>query len=100
MPFEAVVSVPCFELWLLLHFEEVFAPLHRDEAVARLRAHLAGYAKGQGSYWGATRARLDAATQRAEALVAAGHSAASGTQPYTNVHELVSRLLHLKDQAA
>jgi hypothetical protein len=100
VPFEAVVSVPCFELWLLLHFEDVFAPLHRDEAVARLRAHLAGYAKGQGSHWGATCARLDAATQRAAALVAAGRTATDGTQPYTNMHELVNRLLHLKDQAA
>lgn len=100
VPFEAVVSVPCFELWLLLHFEDVLAPLHREDAVARLRTHLAGYAKGKGSHWGVTRARLDFATQRAEALVASGHSAADGTQPYTNMHELVSSLLHLKDQAA
>lgn len=73
MPFEAVVSVPCFELWLLLHLEEVFAPLQRDEAVARLRAHVAGYAKGQGSHWVVTRDRLDAATQRAEEGQVPGH---------------------------
>jgi hypothetical protein len=100
VPFEAVVSVPCFELWLLLHFEDVFAPLHRDEAVARLRLHLADYAKGQGSHWTATRARLETATQRAAGLVGAGHTAADGMQPYTKMHELVNRLLHLKDQAA
>ena len=99
-PFEAAVSVPCFELWLLLHFEDVFAPMHRDEALARLRVHLADYAKGQGSHWAATRERLDVATGRANALVAAGHAAEEGTQPYTNVHELVHRLLHLKDRAA
>jgi hypothetical protein len=100
VPFEAVVSVPCFELWLLLHFEDVFAPLYRDEALARLRAHVAGYAKGQGSHWAVTREGLDVATGRANALVAAGHTAEDGTQPYTNMHELVYRLLHLKDQAA
>jgi hypothetical protein len=100
VPFEAVVSVPCFELWLLLHCEDVFAPLHRDDAVARLCAHLAGYSKGQGSHWRATRDRLDAATGRAESLVAAGHMAEDGNQPYTNMHELVHRLLHLKDQPA
>ncbi|MBN8510599.1 MAG: RloB domain-containing protein [Burkholderiales bacterium] len=100
VPFEAVVSVPCFELWLLLHFEDVFAPLHRDEALARLRAHVAGYAKGRGSYWAVTRERLDVATARTEALQAAGHKAEDGTQPYTNMHALVHRLLHLKDQAA
>lgn len=100
VPFEAAVSVPCFELWLLLHFEDVLASLHRGEAVARLRTHLAGYAKGEGSLWGATRDRLDAATGRAEALMAAGHKAEDGVQPYTNMHELVRRLLRLKDQAA
>lgn len=46
VPFEAVVSVPCFELWLLLHFEDVFAPLHRDEAIVRLRGYLAGVSAG------------------------------------------------------
>jgi hypothetical protein len=100
VPFEAVVSVPCFELWLLLHFDDVFAPLHRDAAIAQLRRHLAGYAKGQGSHWAATRDRLDAATGRAHALVAAGHTTEEGTRPYTNMHELVHRLPHLKDQAA
>lgn len=29
--FEAIASVPCFELWLLLHFEDVQAPLHRTD---------------------------------------------------------------------
>jgi hypothetical protein len=100
VPFEAVVSVPCFELWLLLHFEDVLAPLHRDEAVDRLRTHLADYAKGQGSHWAATRGRVENAMQRAAALTGAGHTAADGSQPYTNMHELVYRLLHLKEQAA
>jgi hypothetical protein len=100
VPFEAVVSVPCFELWLLLHFEDVFAPLHRDEVMVRLRGYLAGYAKGQGSHWVVTRERLDVATARANALLAAGHTAEDGTQPHTNMHELVHRLLHLKYQAA
>ena len=86
VPFEAVVSVPCFELWLLLHFEDVSAPLHRDDAVARLRGHVGGYAKGQGSHWAVTHDHLEAATARANALVAAGHTAEDGAQPYTNMH--------------
>lgn len=59
-----------------------------------------GCAKGQGSHWVVTRERLDVATGRAKALVAAGHMAEDGTQPDTNMHELVHRRLHLKDQAA
>ncbi|MBL8312546.1 MAG: hypothetical protein JNK55_02260, partial [Rubrivivax sp.] len=51
-------------------------------------------------HWAVTHDRLEVATARANALVAAGHTADDGTQPYTNMHELVHRLLHLKDQAA
>ncbi len=31
--FKAVASVPSFELWLLLHFEDVQSSLHRDEVM-------------------------------------------------------------------
>ena len=85
---------------MLLHFEDVLAPLPHDEAVDRLRSHLADCAKGQGSHWAATRGRVENAMQRAAAQSGAGHTAADGSQPDTNMHELVYRLLHLKDQAA
>lgn len=96
VPVDVVASVPCFELWLLLHFEDVHAPLHRHEALARLKTHLPGYEKGSGGHWVATQGRLDAATQRAQRL-AATTTAHDGTQPYTAMHELVLRLVHLKD---
>ena len=96
VPVDVVASVPCFELWLLLHFEDVQAPLHRHEALARLKTHLHDYEKGSGGHWVATQDRLDDATQRALRLAAAT-TAHDGTQPYTAMHELVSRLVHLKD---
>lgn len=99
VPFDAVTSVPCFELWLLLHFEDVPMPLHRDEALRRLRAHLPGYAKGQGGLWAATWSRLGEAAARAAALVRAGHGAHDAEGPFTGMHSLVERLMHLKDQA-
>lgn len=46
IPFQAVAAVPCFELWLLLHFEDVQAPIHRNEVYQRLRQYLPGYEKG------------------------------------------------------
>lgn len=96
VPLDVVASVPCFELWLLLHFEEVHAPLHRDEALERLTGHLPGYEKGGGGHWAATQGRLGDATERAQRLAAAT-TAHEGIQPYTAMHELVSRLVHLKD---
>lgn len=96
VPVDVVASVPCFELWLLLHFEDVLAPLHRHEALERLKVHLPGYEKGGGGHWQATQARLGDATARARRL-AEITNAFDGTQPYTAMHELVSRLVHLKD---
>ena len=97
VPFHAIASVPCFELWLLLHFVDVFAPLHRDEVYARLKQeHLPGYDKGQGGHWAATKHHLNIATQRAQARAAAT-TAHDGTEPYTGIHQLVSWLTHLKD---
>ena len=32
--FKAIASVPSFELWLLLHFDNILAPIHRDEDAA------------------------------------------------------------------
>lgn len=96
VPVDVVASVPCFELWLLLHFEDVLAPLHRHEALGRLKTHLPGYEKGGGGHWTATQGHLAAATHRAVRLAQATN-AHDGTQPYTAMHELVARLVHLKD---
>jgi len=93
---DAVASVPCFELWLLLHFEHVHAPLHRHEALGRLKAYLPAYEKGGGGHWATTQARLSDAIERAQ-LLAATNNPNDGIQPYTAMHELVSRLIHLKD---
>lgn len=93
--FQAIASVPCFELWLLLHFADVLTPLHRDEVYRRLRQHLPGYDKGQAGHFAKTRQCLDAATLRAEQLSARA-TAHDGIAPYTDIHRLVSLLTTLK----
>ena len=97
--FEAVASVPCFELWLLMHFEDVLAPIHRTEAYDRLRGHLPDYEKGQGGHFAATRDRLDTATARA-ITAAAKTTAHEGHEPYTDLHTLVSLLITLRNGTA
>lgn len=94
--FEAVASVPCFELWLLLHYEDIQAPIRRDETMRRLRGHIPAYKKGIGRAFAITRDRLDIAIERARTL-AAKHDAYDAGQPYTGMAELVSRLIALRD---
>lgn len=93
---DAVVSVPCFEVWLLMHFEDVATPLHRDEAIERLRQHIDGYEKASGGHWQSTKDSLEQAMTRAKQL-AALTTAADGAEPFTSMHLLVHRLVHLRD---
>ena len=93
--FDAVVSVPNFELWFLLHFVDIQAFLHRDVVLVRLREHIPGYAKGAKHLYSLTKARLDLATGRATGLKAR-NSRLPGEQAYTDVHELVERLVTLR----
>jgi hypothetical protein len=93
--FRAIASVPSFELWLLLHYEDIQAPIHRDEVMQRLKQHIPGYEKGAGCAFATTRDRLDTATQRAQVL-AARFNAYTDPEPYTAIVDLVKLLTTLR----
>jgi hypothetical protein len=95
--FEAVVSVPSFELWLLLHFHDQQAWVHRDDALQRLRQFIPGYEKGMDDTFARTKAYLDVATTRG-ANLKTRNSRLPGDEAYTDVHELVAALLKLRTQ--
>jgi hypothetical protein len=94
--FVAVASVPCFELWLLLHYEDIQSALHRDEVQRRLRKHLPSYDKGGSGYFQITYPSLAVATKRAIKL-ASKHDPRDGKAPVTQVESLVTRLCELKN---
>lgn len=96
--FSAIASVPCFELWLLLHFEDVLAPIHRTEVYTRLRRHIPDYDKGGTGYFERTRKILDHAISRANTL-AARSCARDGREPYTDLQTLVSMLTSLRSES-
>jgi hypothetical protein len=93
--FLAVASVPCFELWLLLHFEDIKSPLHRDEVLRRLKGHLPEYEKGVRGSFAMTKTRIELASERAHLLIAT-HSAHDAPEPFTLVGELVALLTTLR----
>lgn len=93
--FKAITSVPSFELWLLLHYEDIQAPIHRAEVMQRLKQHLPHYEKGAGGAFAITRNRLTQATQRALAL-ANRFNARTDPEPYTAIAELVTLLTTLR----
>lgn len=93
--FKAIATRPSFELWLLLHYEDIQAPIHRDEAMARLKQHIPCYEKGAGGTFATTRDSLETATQRAQVL-SAKFNAYTDPEPFTALHELVALLTTLR----
>jgi hypothetical protein len=93
--FKAAASVPSFELWLLLHFEDVHAPIHRDEVMRRLKAHFPAYEKGSGGTFECTKEHLNSAEERS-ARLAARFTAHDEPEPFTAVGEIVGLLTNLK----
>ena len=95
MRFQAIASVPSFELWLLLHYEDIQAPIHRDEVMQRLKRYIPGYEKGAGGAFAITRHKLETATQRAQVL-GTQFNAYTDPEPFTALHELVVLLTTLR----
>lgn len=92
--FEAIASVPCFELWLLLHFEDVQAPIDRTQVYERLKGYLPAYDKGQSGYWASIKPKLSLAIDRAKIRQNLS-TAHDGVQPYTDMDRLVQKLIAL-----
>lgn len=92
--FKAIPSVPCFEYWILLHFENVQHFLERDVVYRRVRQHLPGYEKGNEDTYAITKDLIPAATERAIQL-RRQYSADNGGEPYTDADELVAFLRNL-----
>lgn len=91
----AVPSIPCFELWLLLHFFPVTADMHRNDVYKKLETKLKNYDKGQKGHFENTSPHLATAFKNAEQL-----RRLKETQdkefPSTEVDRLVDYLISIK----
>ena len=98
----AITSVPCFEIWILLHYAYSSAPVTAsggrsacDNVVAAIHRHLPEYEKAFGDAFEKLAPMLDTAITHADWL--AVHNRDTGSDnPATKVHELVKYLRSLK----
>lgn len=90
--FETIVSVPCFELWLLLHFEDILHAIHRKEVLKRLKRHIPTYDKTMSNAFSITKSKLDIAHKRAQLL---SKQKTDGALPYTDISKLLYVLTEL-----
>lgn len=92
LPIDDVVSIPCFEVWVLLHFERSDAPFNRcADVVTRIKQkHIAGYRKTDESIARDLMTRLSIAL--ANGVWLAGRAQGINRNPYTAVHTLLQYL--------
>ncbi len=99
---EMILSDPCFEYWLLLHFEFTDRPFTAqphgrtacDEVIKTLRHHLADYSKNDSRNFKRLEERLDYAMENARRLDST-RSSGSPRSPRTDVPRLIKRLQRL-----
>jgi hypothetical protein len=105
---KAITSTPCFELWLLLHFDFSDAPFSPagkksigDTVISRLKKKpgLTRYGKGDCGIYGLLKQRVPNAVENAKRLrdAARGLEAQTNANPWTNVDELVEALRNWPD---
>lgn len=99
---EAITSVPCFELWILLHFMYAAAPFVKtgnksacDNVIDAVRDHLPEYQKAMMGVFERLEPHTDRAVTHADRLARHNRDTAS-ENPATKVHELVKYLRALK----
>lgn len=96
------VSVPCFEIWPLLHFGFSSAPIEGrggksagENALALLEKVMPDYSKADREIFGKLKSKLDDALRHADRL--SDYNRESGSDnPSTGVHKLVEYLVGLK----
>ncbi len=88
LPIEEAISIPCFEVWVLLHFERTDAPFDCcAHVIDRVRTHMPGYEKADRAIARQLIARIDTAIGNAAWLEArAGNN---DDNPYTSVHHIL-----------
>ncbi len=97
----AIASIPCFEIWLLLHFlyttRAYIAPLqdsNADLVIRDLKAHLPDYEKGSKDTFAVLADRTETAIGNAKSLEKF-HETSGTDNPSTKVHILVEYLQKL-----
>ena len=95
LPIKEAVSIPSFELWVLLHYEQTDRSFNTSVEVIRYisnQNHIRPYKKADDSTCQELITRLETALINADWLERRGHT--GNENPMTNVHKLVQ---HIKE---
>lgn len=101
--YKAIISSPCFELWLLLHFTFTTKNFSKtgnksasENLIAELRKYLPEYAKNEKNLFLQINRHTEVAIKNAKHLKIENEKAGI-SEPFTDVFELVDFLVNLKN---
>lgn len=97
-----IVSVPCFEYWLLLHYQNTTQPFSGNgqdispckECIRQLKLKLPNYEKGTQGIYHLTKDKLETAIKHAKQIV--HQKTEEYSNPITYFHELIEFLQRFK----
>lgn len=95
--FKAIPSVPCFELWYLLHYQDVSSFYDRNETYTKLCGHHRDYNKARTNMYSLLRDRMPDAIRRSHWL-RERYNAHQADQPYTDADVLTTVLLQTRQK--
>ena len=91
LPIQEIASVPCFEVWILLHFEQTDAPFNTcDNIIQRVRQHMPAYRKADRDCVRQLLPLLE--TALTNAIWLAGRTGIGDENPSTAVHTIIEHL--------
>lgn len=99
LPIQEAISIPCFEFWVLLHFERTDAPFHKCAGVIQRiceEHHMPGYEKADATIARLLMARLEEALGNADWIE--GRAVNNGYNPYTSVHHVLRHFAEVANQ--
>ncbi len=98
--FGLAYSLPSFELWLLLHYQDQTAHIERDKVLKELRKCIPNYEKGMEGVFGLTCGKLEEAHRRSENLRKKhkGDGNSEHSNPSSSVDLLMKHLAELSDK--
>ena len=86
--FHAIMSVPAFEYFLLLHYKYTTKPYTSKQVLSELKKHIHGYRKGKENIYDIVRDKLETAkTHAKKSMKAAANNHTDN--PSTKAHQLV-----------
>lgn len=99
----AITSIPCFEFWLLLHFQYTTGKFPKtgnksacDTLISKLKKHIPNYQKRSEGIFTKTKGKLPTAIANAKKVEKYHRTSDTDNHPSTKVYQLVEYLQELK----